>query len=478
MNDNYHSYFELLNIPDDGSIDIEKIEVSDNVKHVYLHRSPTPAYCDICGSRMHSKGLYERTVNHPVFQDRTRLLLHIDQRRWKCTVCGHTVNESFPFLEKYKHSSTITPLLVLQTMKDLNRTTASVARQFNLSDSTVHDIFSQYVDLLRLPLPQYISIDEVYLNISDDSKYAFVIMDFVTGQIVDIVHNRWTSTLEDYFYHIPLEERMNVKAVISDAYGPYKNLCDRFFPSAVPILDSFHVIKYITSKLNSYVNEVLRRYRNKQKKELEKNNLLNNRDYQSIKDSNEIILLRDYRWVLLKNNDDIDYSLYKYYHRKLGMYLDTYQIEKMFLELDPNFTELRRLKELYISFNSTNFSSENDIRKRFDDLILLYSYSDFDIFKQFAVFLNDFYEPVIRSFTILAVHRKSKKDQSDYYARLSNGPMESFNRKPKDFKRNSRGFSNFDYTRNRILWSTRIDPPILAIPKPLSLVHSYHRKNH
>ena len=33
--------------------------------------------------------------------------------------------------------------------------------------------------------------------------------------------------------------------------------------------------------------------------------------------------------------------------------------------------------------------------------------------------------------------------------------MESFNRKPKDHKRLSKGFSNFDYVRQRILWSTR-----------------------
>ncbi len=43
-------------------------------------------------------------------------------------------------------------------------------------------------------------------------------MDFSNGEIVDIVHNRWSSTLEDYFSHIPLEERLKVKAVICDAY--------------------------------------------------------------------------------------------------------------------------------------------------------------------------------------------------------------------------------------------------------------------
>lgn len=67
--------------------------------------------------------------------------------------------------------------------------------------------------------------------------------------------------------------------------------------------------------------------------------------------------------------------------------------------------------------------------------------------------IETFKANIIRSFTTVQCSRKSKKEQSDYYARLSNGPMEGFNRKPKDFKKNSRGFSNFDYTRNKILWN-------------------------
>ena len=54
--------------------------------------------------------------------------------------------------------------------------------------------------------------------------------------------------------------------------------------------------------------------------------------------------------------------------------------------------------------------------------------------------------------------------------------MESFNRKPKDYKRNARGFSNFDYTRNRILWATRKKTPILAHPKSSTQIHSYEGK--
>ena len=43
--------------------------------------------------------------------------------------------------------------------------------------------------------------------------------------------------------------------------------------------------------------------------------------------------------------------------------------------------------------------------------------------------------------------------------------MEGFNVQPKSLKRQSHGVSNFLYTRNRILWGTRDNPSILAVPK-------------
>lgn len=473
---NKNQLFVLLNIPDDGTYTIDSVEENEGVKTVHISRPPSLTFCPDCGSIMHSRGIKVRTVNHPIYQDNTRLILKVHQRRWRCTGCQCEMNESYPFLQKFKHYSSITPLLILDAMKDLNRSAVSVAEQFNVSDSEVHDLFSQYVDLKRLPLPEYISVDEVYMDISDNELYAFVIMDFTTGEIVDIVHNRWSVTLDYYFSHIPKEERLNVKGVISDAYGPYQDLCSKHFPNAKQILDSFHVVKFINGKINVFLNELLKKYREKQKKQLEEKNMLTNRDNESIKDSNEIILLRDYRWVVLKDEQSIDYSFKRYYHKKLGMNLDTYQVEKLFFDVDERLKKIRDLKELYITFNSSKFDSTEDIRQALDSIIETYKVSEFEMFREFADFLERFTESIIASFTTVVCQRKSKKDQDDYYARLSNGPMEGFNRKPKDYKRNSRGFSNFDYTRNRVLWATRKNPPILAVPKRLDEIHIYHKK--
>lgn len=120
-------------------------------------------------------------------------------------------------------------------------------------------------------------------------------MDFITGEVIDILHNRWQSTADDYFYSIPREERLNVKYLICDSYKSYMEYPAKYFPNAIVILDSFHVIKYLISKLNNYIYYVSKKYEERDIKALEIKNHDTNRDNKSIKQSQEVILLNKYK---------------------------------------------------------------------------------------------------------------------------------------------------------------------------------------
>ena len=50
-----------------------------------------------------------------------------------------------------------------------------------------------------------------------------------------------------------------------------------------------------------------------------------------------------------------------------------------------------------------------------------------------------------------------------YSSRLSNGPIESLNRKIKDLKRLGRGFRSFEHFRNRFLYAARNNPVLYAV---------------
>ena len=57
------------------------------------------------------------------------------------------------------------------------------------------------------------------------------------------------------------------------------------------------------------------------------------------------------------------------------------------------------------------------------------------------------------------VEVKIGKYKEPKLVRLSNGPMESFNRKVKTLKRNNRGIKDFNKARTRILYSENPDTP-------------------
>lgn len=206
---------------------------------------------------------------------------------------------------------------------------------------------------------------------------------------------------------------------------------EKYFPNSHSVLDSFHVIKYLNGMINSYVNAVMKKYKEIDRKRLEQKNHDTNSDHKTIKDSKEVVLLRDYRWVLLKKQDEISYSVNSFYSSKLLEVTSTHRIIMDFLSLDKNFPKIRDLKEEYIRFNDHTYDNLDSIEDDLDCLIKKSRAADLDMFRIFADYLSENKSAIIQSFTLIKVHRKSQKNIAEYYSRLSNGPMESFNRKPK-----------------------------------------------
>lgn len=67
---------KLLNLEDSDLI-VEGPVITGGKKVLTLTKELVPAFCPICGTKMHSKGIYTRTVNHPVLQDGTQLILKL-----------------------------------------------------------------------------------------------------------------------------------------------------------------------------------------------------------------------------------------------------------------------------------------------------------------------------------------------------------------------------------------------------------------
>ena len=100
--------------------------------------------------------------------------------------------------------------------------------------------------------------------------------------------------------------------------------------------------------------------------------------------------------------------------------------------------------------------------------------SSHQAFREFAALLSKYHDSIVNSFRYVTASESGR--YANKLRRLSNGPMESFNNIPSGYRTQSHGINDFEFTRNRILWSYRKDAPILAVPKSAAEVHNYTGK--
>ena len=152
-------------------------------------------------------------------------------------------------------------MLIIYAYRDLIETAVSIAIRFHVSDTHAHEVFDRYVKMDRLPLSDAICIDEVFLDMDEYCKYALVIQDFHTGDPIDLLRSRRKNVTEPYFANLPPEEKNGVKYLISDMYNQYIDYVDKYFPNAVSVVDSFHVIQWIIRMIDNYIRQLLEKFR-------------------------------------------------------------------------------------------------------------------------------------------------------------------------------------------------------------------------
>lgn len=445
---------ELLDL-EDSDIFISDISIQGTTKFLTLETKLYAHHCPSCGFKMHSRGIKKRIVKHPILQDTYELVLILKQRRWRCTnpECRYDISDTFKFVNKRRRTTNATDMLIVYAYRDLMETSTSIAARFHVSDTYVHEVFDRYVKMDRLPLTDAICIDEVFLDMDAHCKYALVIQDFHTGDPIDLLRSRRVNVTEPYFVSLPTAEKNSVKYLISDMYNQYISYVDKYFPNAVSVIDSFHVIQWIIRMIDNYIRQLLKKYRQRDRELAEALSREEQRPL-SLPLSDEVYLLQKYRWLILSNHSNITYHSDPRMDSHFRCLMNTYDYEDALFRLDPKLRDFRDLKEKYIQFNNRNAGKPFEARKELDELIPIYQTSEYEIFRNFGDLLEKYQDYIINSFIMVEKHGYGKV----YESRLSNGPIESINRKVKDLKRLGRGFRNFEHFRNRFLYATRQEP--------------------
>ncbi len=449
-----NSITNLLDL-EDTDIEITDIQIQGQTKTLTLSTPPVPHFCPSCGFRMYSRGIKKRNINHPILQDNYSLVLILKQRRWRCTnpECRYDISDTFKFVNKRRRTTNATDMLIVYAYRDLMETSTSIAARFHVSDTYVHEVFDRYVKMDRLPLTDAICIDEVFLDMDEHCKYALVIQNFHTGDPIDLLRSRRVNVTEPYFVSLPTAEKNSVKYLISDMYNQYISYVDKYFPNAVSVIDSFHVIQWIIRMIDNYIRQLLKKYRQRDRELAEALSREEQRPL-SLPLSDEVYLLQKYRWLILSNHSNITYHSDPRMDSHFRCLMNTYDYEDALFRLDPKLRDFRDLKEKYIQFNNRNAGKPFEARKELDELIPIYQTSEYEIFRNFGDLLEKYQDYIINSFIMVEKHGYGKV----YESRLSNGPIEALNHKVKDLKRLGRGFRNFEHFRNRFLYATRQEP--------------------
>jgi transposase len=160
-----------------------------------------------------------------------------------------------------------------------------VALREGLSETTVLDIFKkkgqeQHRGLARGPV-RVLGVDEISVR-KGHQQYALVLTDLERRCVLEVFDNRRQDTFETWLAGLNHQQKRAITVVSMDMWNPYRYAVRRKLPQAKIVADRFHVIKQLNHQLN-----LLRR--------------------KSQREADEQVaeILKDSRWIWLKNRADL-----------------------------------------------------------------------------------------------------------------------------------------------------------------------------
>jgi transposase len=199
-----------------------------------------PHICPCCGHQTSCVHDYRwQTVKDiPAFGKHTVLILR--KRRYRCPFCGKRFFEDNPFLPRYYRMTSRLAAYVISNLTDV-RSFTSVAREVNLSVSTVIRVFDCINYGKPAQLPEVVSIDEFKGNTGQE-KYQCILTDPVSHRILDILPTRSSHYLTHYFHQL---DRSKTTHFISDMWSTYAHIAQTYFKNAVYVIDKYHYIRQV-----------------------------------------------------------------------------------------------------------------------------------------------------------------------------------------------------------------------------------------
>lgn len=388
-----HLITQFLDLED---VIVKKVSHSAEDVMILLETKPRVQKCPVCGNDTRRIHDYRFQIIKDVPLQLKRCTLRLKKRRYQCS-CGKRFYEQYAFLPRYQQrTSRLTRYIASQFFHQ--ESIKALADKANVSAATVNRILDT-IHCERPSLGEAISIDEFKGN-AENRRFQCILVDPLKHRVLDILPDRNTADLCDYFRSIPRNERFRVKFFSCDMCKPYTELAKVYFPNASIVIDRYHFVRQVS-------------------------------------------------WALEDVRKDIQKTmparLRKYYKRSKSLMLKRYdQLNSeqkkacdLMLLYNDDLRKAHYLKEAFLKICQESRYSK--ARTDLVDWICMAEKSGIKHFERCARTYRNWLHEILNSFK---------------YRHISNGPTEGFNNKIKVLKRISYGIRRFDRFRTRILLST------------------------
>lgn len=222
---------------------LKNVEQNETSIYIYVQMPRKEHICPCCGKSTDKIHDYRKQYikDIPAFGKLTYIVLN--KRRYICPSCKKRFYEKVDFVPRKHQSTKRLAFYVIDKLSD-ERSFSSVARETNLSVSTVIRRFDMVGFIQPKTLPEVLAIDEFKGNTGKE-KYQCILTNPQTGEVLDILPERYSSYLSKYMRKYTRDERKQVKYFVSDMWNPYTNMATIYLPEATQVIDKYHFIRQI-----------------------------------------------------------------------------------------------------------------------------------------------------------------------------------------------------------------------------------------
>lgn len=221
---------------------ITTIEIEDGKVRIVARYEGARACAHCGGTRLRSKGIYQRRLRHQDLGLRHSLLV-VEAHKWHCLECGRQSRQRLPGILPWQRASEAFRQAIFQQHLDgINR--SLLGRREGIGAATVerhfrHGLARQFSEKHAPVCPAILGIDEHFFT--RKKGFATTLCDLRNHTIYDVVLGRSEASLEAYLQG--LQGRDAVKVVCMDLSPTYRLVVKKYFPKARIVADRFHVIR-------------------------------------------------------------------------------------------------------------------------------------------------------------------------------------------------------------------------------------------